>query len=318
MATPIAAPNLQLPWSSSSRDNPRFYKILAVLLVPFFILGIVIPMWTVPDLDREDLEKLPPQLARVQIEEQELPPPPPPEEEEPEEEPEEEKPEEKEPEPEPEPELEVVEEPEPAQLINEAREVAEAEINQFADALSDMRDAFDLSDVNADELTQSTGEAAELDRSMITSGATVASGGISTSEMSRNTGGVALSGKQDTKVSSQLADSAGAATKAKKSPPRDRSYRSDEDIRKVMDKNKGAIYAIYNRALRKNPTLEGKVVFKIVIEPSGKVTDATIVSSELAAPTLERKLLARVRLINFGAKDVLKTTLNYSFDFLPY
>ncbi len=317
MATPIAAPNLQLPWSSSLQDNPRYYKILAVFTLVFLVISIAITLWDVPEPTREELERLPPELAQVQLEEEALPPPPPPpdpEEEEPEEE--EEKPEEPEPEPEPEP--EIVEEPEPAQLIEEAREVAEAEINQFADALSDMREAFDLSDVNADELTQSTGEAAELDRSIITSGATASSGGITTSNMSRNTGGVALSGKENTKVSSKLADSAGKATQAKKAPPRERSYRSDEDIRKVMDKNKGVIYAIYNRALRKNPALEGKVVFKLVIEANGKVSSASIVSSELADPDLERKLLARIRLISFGAKDVLKTTLNYSFDFLPY
>ena len=321
MAIFIAAPNLQLPWSSSESDNRRYWKILGILLIPFLLFSIVIPLINVPEPEREELEKLPPQLAKVQLEEQELPPPPPPPEPEPEEEesePEEPEPKEPDPEPEPEPEIkEVVEEP-PAQLIDEAREVAEAEINQFADALTDMRDAFDLSEVNADELTQNTGEAAELDRSIITSGATASSGGINTSNLSRNTGGVALSGKKNTKVSSKLADAAGKATKAKVTPDRDKGYRSDEDIRKVMDKNKAAIFATYNRELRKNPTLEGKVVFKMVIEPNGRVSEASIVSSELDDPALERKLLARVRLINFGAKDVLQTTLNYAIDFLPY
>lgn len=312
----IAAPNLQLPWSSSDQDNKRYWKILAILLVPFLILSIAIPLINVPEPAREELEKLPPQLARVQLEEQELPPPPPPPEPEPEEEEPEPEPEE-EPEPEPEPEIEeVVEEP-PAQLIDEAREAAEAEINQFADALSDMRDAFDLSEVNADELTQATGEAEELDRSVITSGATASSGGINTSSLSRDTGGVAQSGKTNTKVSSKLAAATGKATKGKNTD-REKGFRSDEDIRKVMDKNKAAIFAIYNRELRKNPTLEGKVVFTLVIEPSGKVSSASIVSSELEDPALERKLLSRVRLINFGAKDVLQTTLNYAIDFLPY
>lgn len=323
MALPLAAPNLQLPWSSAGQDSNRFYKILLILLVPFLILSIAIPLIDVPEPERSELEELPPQLARVQLEEEEVPPPPPPPEPEPEEEEEaeEEKPEEPEPEEiveeekpkEPEP----VEEPEPAQLIDEAREVAEAEINQFADALSDMRESFDLSDVNADELTQSTGEAEEIDRSVISSGAKAASGGIKVGKASKNTGGVALSGKKNTKVSSKLADAAGKATKAKKAP-RSGSFRSDEDIRKIMDRNKGAIDAIYNRALRKNPTLEGKVVFKLVINKTGKVISASIVSSDLGDKALERKLLARIRLINFGPKEVLETTLNYSFDFLPY
>ncbi|MFT7561153.1 MAG: protein TonB [Flavobacteriales bacterium] len=317
MALMFAPPNPMLPWSSSVEDDKRFFKILGVLSIPFLLLALIIPFYDVPEIPREVLEKIPPRLAQVQLEEQELPPPPPPPEPEPEEEEEpEKKPEEKPEEPEPEP-IPVEKEPEPAQLIEEAREVAEAEINQFADALSDMRDAFDLSDVNAD-LTQSTGEAAELDRSIITSGATSGSGGITTSNMSRNTGGVALSGKENTRVSSKLADATGKATKGSKNGNRDKSFRSDEDIRKVMDQNKGRIYAIYNKALRSNPTLEGKVVFKIVIDANGKVSAASIVSSELDDPALERKLLARLRLINFGVKAVLKTTLNYSFDFLPY
>ena len=58
--------------------------------------------------------------------------------------------------------------------------------------------------------------------------------------------------------------------------------------------------------------------FKLEIDSSGAVTNAEIVSSELEDPALERKLLARIRLINFGARDVLKTTLNYDMDFLPY
>lgn len=314
MATPIAAPNLQLPWSSSNEDSKRLLKILVILGIPFILASIAVPLIHVPEPTREELERLPPQLARVQLEEQELPPPPPP----PEPEPEKEEEPEPEKEEEPEPEIVEVEETPPAQLIDEAREAAEAEINQFADALSDMRDAFDLSDVNADDLTQNSGEAAELDRSVITSGATASSGGINTAQMSRDTGGVALSGKQNTKVSSKLADAAGKATKAKKSPARERSLRSNEDIRKVMDANKNAIYAIYNRALRSNPALEGKMVFRLVIEPNGKVSDASVVSSELNDPALERKLLARIRLINFGAKNVLKTPLEYSFDFLPY
>ncbi|MES2822746.1 MAG: hypothetical protein V4732_04020 [Pseudomonadota bacterium] len=56
---------------------------------------------------------------------------------------------------------------------------------------------------------------------------------------------------------------------------------------------------------------------KIVIEPSSQVVDATIVSSELKDPELEAKLLQRIKLISFSASNVTRTTLNYSFDFLP-
>ena len=313
----IAPPNLQLPWTSTDADDGRFWKIFGILLVPFVVLSLIIPFVKVPEPDRAELERLPPQLAKVVLEKQELPPPPPPPEpkkeepkEEKKEEPKKEEPKKEEPKPK-EP------EPEPVKLVEEAREAAQAEINQFADALSDMREAFDLSEVNANDLVQSTGEAAEIDRSIIGRQAKSGSGGIRTTDMSRDTGGVALSGKTDTKVDSKLA-TAEAAAKAKKPANRDKAFRSEEDVRKVMDQNKSAIFAIYNRELRKDPTLEGKFVFQITIGPDGRVLDAKVISSELDNSALENKLLARIKLINFGTRNVLETKLNYSLDFLPY
>jgi len=45
---------------------------------------------------------------------------------------------------------------------------------------------------------------------------------------------------------------------------------------------------------------------------------ACILSSGLGDPDLERKLLARIRLIDFGAEDVLVTLASYAIDFVPY
>ena len=81
--------------------------------------------------------------------------------------------------------------------------------------------------------------------------------------------------------------------------------------------NKAAIYALYNRALRQDPSLQGKVILKLTILPSGRVTACEVVSSELRAPDLERKLAARVRLFDFGAKDVGVMVVTYPIDFLP-
>lgn len=72
-----------------------------------------------------------------------------------------------------------------------------------------------------------------------------------------------------------------------------------------------------NRALRTTPELQGKVVLKITIAPSGKVTEVYIVSSELADTVLEQKLIQRVKLINFGSEDVPVFTFNYPIDFYP-
>ncbi|MBS0399525.1 MAG: energy transducer TonB, partial [Proteobacteria bacterium] len=92
---------------------------------------------------------------------------------------------------------------------------------------------------------------------------------------------------------------------------------SAEEIALVFDRNKGAIYALYMRALRDNPAMQGKVVLEISIAPSGEVTAARVVSSELKDAEFERKLLARIRLFRFEARDVAPMTTTKPIDFFP-
>lgn len=315
----IAAPSLLLPWSSSTLDNRRFYRILWVLLGIFFLLGLIIPFIHVPEPQREDLERVPAQLARVLMEEKELPPPPPPPppREEPKPEP---KPEEPEPEPKPEPRPEPKPEPEPVKLQQAQEQARKSGVLQFADDLAAMRDAMDVSEVRPDNasLTRATGEAAQVDRSVVTSGAKAKSGGVNTAALSRDTGGVALSGRETTTVESKMEEVSAATGRAREaSASGDVEYRPTDGVRQKLDAAKGRIYNIYARALRQNPALRGKVEFKLVIEPDGSVSDAQVVSSELNDDDLERRLLAAIRFIDFGAANVLQTTLNYTYDFLP-
>jgi TonB family protein len=96
-----------------------------------------------------------------------------------------------------------------------------------------------------------------------------------------------------------------------------RASRSIEDIKLVFDRHKGAIHALYNRALRDDPSLQGKVVLELKIAPGGEVVDCRIVASDLKADELERKLLARIRQFDFGAKDVDTMVVSWPVDFLP-
>jgi len=321
MAVVFAAPNLELPWSSAEQDDRRFWRVLGFLCIPLLVLSIAIPYIPVPEPKREELEQLPPQLARVVLEKKELPkppPPPPPEEKKVEEKKPEPKPEEKKPEVKP-PEPKKVE-PDPVKLQKAIDQAKQSGVLQHMDALAEMRDAFDIAEVKkpAANLRRAQTEAAQVERNLLNSAAQAKSGGIDTSALSRDTGGVALSGRETTTVQSKLEEVSAAAAETRQQQTRDKAYRSDQAIRQKMEEAKGRIFGIYNRALRENPTLQGKVVFKLVIEPTGAVSSAQIVSSELNDPDLERKLLAAVRGINFGASDVLQTTLNYSFDFLPF
>jgi len=176
-------------------------------------------------------------------------------------------------------------------------------------------------------------------RALITSNATGGSGGINTAGYSRNTGGGGLAGRSTTLVegvagggggggfggggSRAVGSATGAGGKgggAGGTVQRDNSgkaSRSIEEIRLVFERNKGAIYSIYNRALREDPSLQGKVVVELKIAPAGNVVSARIVSSELHASELEGKLLARIRQFEFGAKDVNEMVVTYPVDFLP-
>lgn len=177
------------------------------------------------------------------------------------------------------------------------------------------------------------------DRNLITSNATGGSGGINTAAYSRDTGGGGLAGRATTLVEGVAGGGGGGGPGGGGSSGKGgngtgvgggggaggslakggggKASRSLEEIRLVFDRNKGAIYAIYNRALRDDPSLQGKVVLKLSIAPSGQVTDIRVESSELKAADLEAKLLARIRAFDFGAKDVNPMTVTYPLDFLP-
>lgn len=179
-------------------------------------------------------------------------------------------------------------------------------------------------------------------RNVIASNATTGSGGINVAALSRDTGGGGLAGRATTLVEgvagggggggaggggslSGRGDGAGSGSGAGagraggtlNKGTSGKASRSIEEIRLVFERNKGAIYAIYNRALREDPTLQGKVVLKLTISPSGQITDLRIESSELKAAELEQRLLARIRQFDFGAKEVDVMVVTWPVDFLP-
>ena len=94
--------------------------------------------------------------------------------------------------------------------------------------------------------------------------------------------------------------------------------RSEEEIQEVLDRNKGAMYTLYNRELRKDATLQGKLVMSITIAPAGNVTRCVILSSELGAASLERQLVALIKRIDFGNKPgVPAVTTKIPIEFFP-
>jgi hypothetical protein len=323
-------PTLYLPWSSQAGDERRFRRILRVTLLSFLVPGLVIPWLPLPTVERHAEPLLPKRLVTLVLEQKPAPHPP----------------QTQRPviEPQPQPEKPVPPAPRsapPQQAQHSPRASARpASVNKAAsarrqaehsgllalkDSLQDLRQytvATSLEQSHA--LSQAGGQARRTERAILTSGTTRGSAGINTARLSRNTGGSALAARATTQIHEPAggasrgrgvgAGTGGAGDAGTTSP---RGGRSIEEIQMVFDQNKGAIYSVYNRALRDDPTLQGKIVLRLSIAPSGVVTLCELVSSELHDAALGEKIARRVKLFNFGARNVEAITITYPIVFLP-
>jgi TonB family protein len=185
------------------------------------------------------------------------------------------------------------------------------------DDLAALRDQVDLDKFAKNQAkTVDPGDVSVVQRNIITAKTGGTSGGISAPTSSGLAAGSgSLRGIYTTQVKDpNLGTSGQAATRAGGSG---KASRSADEIALVFTKNKGAIDSMYARALRDNPALQGKVVIELTISPAGDVTGARIVSTELNDAEFETKLLARVRLFKFEAKDVATLTATKPIDFFP-
>lgn len=161
---------------------------------------------------------------------------------------------------------------------------------------------------------------ARSERSLVTSNLTAASGGINTASLSSGFGGGtgSLRGHSTMQGVQSFADGMKRNGEgARRSGSGTKASRSREEIEMVFDRNKSAIYNLYNRALRSEPSLQGKVVVQLTIQPTGEVTDCKVLSSELKNEELERKLVALIKMFHFENRDVEMMTTTKPIDFLP-
>lgn len=292
------------PWSPALEEEKRFRLITGVTLAVFLAICIVVSWLDVPKPDRVEAERLPPRLAKLVLKEKPQPPPPPPKLEE--------------PQPEPEKKLDETKPPVKKEAaapdVQAAREkAAKTGLLAMQNELAALRQNSLAGVLGGKPLTQA-GDQNSGRRSIITSAATGGSGGISVSSLAREPGQAQLAARDTTVVESQALQD-----EQKANPKRDsrKPGRSAEQIQLVLDQNKGAIYALYHRALRANPALQGKVVLEITITPAGDVSECKVVSSELKDDDLVRKLVARIKLFQFGAKNVDSIVFTWPVDFLP-
>ncbi|NIP73594.1 MAG: TonB family protein [Gammaproteobacteria bacterium] len=294
-----------LPWSVDPAEQRRFRIIFVLVFVLLLGFELVVTLFVVlPEPGRAELEKVPPRVAKLVLERK--PPPPPPPQERPE-------PAKEEPPPPKQEEKKPVERPKSrAQQVQEAREKASRSgLLAMRDKLAALRERAPQAIFKRAKPMGQEGKARRTERDLITQRAEKASGGVETQHVE------AASGERlATRGTSQVEAPAGIDT-GEGGEEAAVGQRTSEEIQLAFERNKAAIYALYRRALRRNLGLQGRVVLELEVAPSGEVTACRIVSSELDNAKLERKLLARVRMIDFGERDVLPWKGTYHIDFLP-
>ncbi|HXA36824.1 MAG TPA: AgmX/PglI C-terminal domain-containing protein [Steroidobacteraceae bacterium] len=282
-----------LPWSPSEEMERRFRVILRNVAIVFAIFAVLMPF-----LPRHEhivnTESLPERVVQLVME----PPPPPP------------------PPPPPKPEKPIEKAPvQPKPVVPVDPHVKAAKSAMVFDQLAALRDV-DLDKFAKNQpKTTDPGDVSVVSRNIISSRTGGSSGGISAPTSSGLAAGSgSLRGIYTTQVKDPNLGASGQATRAGGSG---KASRSADEIALVFTKNKGAIDAMYARALRDNPALQGKVVIELTIAPSGDITSVHIISSELNDKEFEGKLLARIRLFKFDAKDVATLTATKPIDFFP-
>jgi len=281
-----------LPWSETENDQ-RFKKILRITLITAVILSLVMPFLPAPKPEKKRLEQISPRLAKLIIEKQKQKP--------------------------------IIPKVKPrivkkkisrksaAKTQKAKKKAQQSGLLAMQSELTALQNAFDMSSLsNSTPLSRADTSRTTSSRASISKSASKGSGGINTQSLSTKTGGSGLANRRQTVVKSNIG-SGGSGRHVASS----RNSRAEEEIALVFEKNKGAIFSLYNRALRKDPTLQGKVVLELTITANGTVSKCRIISSELDNKSLERKLIARIKLFRFAAKKVKTITVTYPIDFLP-
>jgi hypothetical protein len=310
--SPVPKRATVMPWSGREEDEKRYRRALLVALACCIVFGSLAPLWKLPAPDRSAAVVVPERLVSLVKKEPPKPEPPP-------ERLKEEKKAGKDRE-----KAEKEDRPKPTTAEAEAaRSKAESTgVLAFKETLRDLMEETPVArlGVEARLANQSAATAgqAQARRSIIAvQAAGGSSGGIGNAGVSRTVGGSGdrIGGVGFARVESAVAGLAEEARPVSAGPG---PARTDEEIQIVFDKYKATLYRIYNGELRKNPTLRGKIILRITIEPGGEVSACTVQSNDLASPELVARIVARVARFNFGPKEkVPGTTILYPIDFLP-
>ena len=295
-----------LPWSASHEEDRRFRRILLQTLSVCLVVGAIIPYIRIPQPDADVAEELPPRRVHLLAEQQ--------------------KPASR---PAPIPAAPVVTAPQKPQTIPEQlpvapimtprQKAARSGVLAMSDALTELHARAPKTGTRpgrikaVDEVYRTTPQPSMLTAN-VTRGSKGIEGGVTHQSVLGATG---LPDRGDNRQGISSREGRVAARGRTSAPPPG-LVRSEEEIQEILDRNKGAMYTLYNRELRKDITLQGKLVMSITIAPAGKVTRCVILSSELGSLSLEQQLVALIKRIDFGNKPgVSIVTTKIPIEFFP-
>jgi hypothetical protein len=320
---------MAMPWDPQGEDARRFRKVLFITLLVTILIGTGLGLWKLPKEDKYQVVAMPERV--VKMVQQKAPPPP------------------------PAPVKPVDQPPETAVADNKGSgqepDAAPGEVKQprakaqgsgllaFRNSFSDLMGGPEPKlgadaqlGVSARNNGGSRAIGANTERSLLVAQASSGSGGIQVAPMSRGLGGGGkgdgsgggMEGVRIARVTDAIGGGDGGGGRGGgggSDRPLSRGpgpSRTDEEIQIVFDRYKAALYRIYNRELRNDPTLRGKMVLRLIIEPNGEVSSCKVESTDLHSPSLVAEIVDRVGKFNFGPKEkVSRVTILYPIDFLP-
>jgi hypothetical protein len=316
-----------MPWARGCEEDQRFRRSLAVSVLLAVMTGWLASVIDLPIPERSQIIEVPERVAKLVREEMRRPPPAQPEETiaAPEEL------------PEPEPELAKEQPPDDLPESPEQGSVADAEpapareqikskgILAFRDSFASVASLRPSAQLGAEARLSSAGAEAigRTERSMVATLAPGSSGGINLASISRDVGGGGgggggLAGVQVSRVASSIGGNGNGNGDGRPLSGGASAGRTDEEIQIVFDRYKASLYRLYNRELRKDPTLRGQLILRMTIEPDGSVSYCALQSTDMNAPVLTEQIVQRVAAFDFGAKeDIVAVTIIYPIDFLP-
>lgn len=115
---------------------------------------------------------------------------------------------------------------------------------------------------------------------------------------------------------------AGAAVRAKVAVPKatdielggESGSRSPESILRVLRSHMGGFRYTYEKFLRANPKLGGRISLKFTIAPSGDIVAITIVKSETGHVALDQEILDKAKRMKFDQIEKGNVTVTYTLD----